>query len=203
MGGGIKAPARATHLLERHDLGRDAVQPRQPVHEAARKIAALEVATFGQGFGRPLDLGKIIGMRLEEVARFLGRQHDALFASARQIDLQRLRILARHAPGAIKIDHGPCRIGRRGHQPLHLVGIDLGGVQRAVSEDLAQRRRQASLRIIRQLLQVDVENLAQPQEQRHRNRPLVMLDEVEIARADAETLGHLLLSQPSLAPQAA
>ena len=45
-----------------------------------------------------------------------------------------------------------------------------------------------ALVIVGQFLQIDAEDLAELQQQGHGHRPLVVLDEVEIARADAEPL---------------
>ena len=142
-------------------------------------------------------------MGLEEIARLFGRKDDAPRPPARQIELQGLRVLARRAPGAIEIDDGAAGLGRVGDEPANLVGIDLGGAETGIGEDLAQRGGEAPLGIVGQFLQIDAEGLAELQQQRHRHRPLVMLDEVEIAGADAEALGHLLLRQPALLPQAA
>ena len=85
----------------------------------------------------------------------------------------------------------------------NFVGFDAGGVEAGIGEYLVQGGGQAPLGIVRQLLQIDAEDLAQLQQQRHRHRPFVVLDQIEIARADAEPAGHELLVEAALLPQPA
>ena len=75
--------------------------------------------------------------------------------------------------------------------------------QGGVGEDLAQAHGEAPLVLLGQVLEVDLEGLAKLEQKRDRHRPLVVLDQVEVARTDAKLLRHLLLSQAPILPQPA
>jgi hypothetical protein len=75
--------------------------------------------------------------------------------------------------------------------------------QGGVGKDLAQPHGQLALVLLRQVLQVNLEGLAKLEQERDRDGPLVVLDQVQVAGADAELFGHLLLGQAAVLAQPA
>jgi hypothetical protein len=73
----------------------------------------------------------------------------------------------------------------------HLVGEDLGQVVGA-----------AGFRVGGQGLQVEVVGLREAEQHLGGDRPLVALQQVQVARRDAEVLGHPGLGEAEVAPQA-
>ncbi|MGY4291667.1 hypothetical protein ACVWXO_010933 [Bradyrhizobium sp. LM2.7] len=76
--------------------------------------------------------------------------------------------------------------------------VDLA--EQRIGEDLVQLREEAVLVGRRQVAQIKVVGLGQPQQDLRGHRALVALDQVDIARRDPEPLGDLGLRQPQLLP---
>lgn len=145
----------------------------------------------------------MVGSRLEEVARLFGRQHDPSGAAAGQVEIERLGVFLGRPPGPVEFHDDPGGLGRRGNQAADLVAIDLGGPEAGIGEGLGEGAGQAAFGIVRQFLKIDIENLAELEQQPDGHRPLVMFDQIEIAGADPKLFGHLLLRQLPLLAQVA
>src|SRR6185437_17183738 len=116
---------------------------------------------------------------------------------------QRLDFVARLAKSAVELDDRLRQRRRQRRQLAQILRLDaLAGRQRRIGENLAQAGDDAALVILGEGLQVEIETARQLQQQHRRDRALIVLDEVEIARADLELLGELYLAQPMLAPEA-
>src|SRR3954462_15329586 len=79
-----------------------------------------------------------------------------------------------------------------------LGNVDLA--EQRVGEDLVEFGEEAVLVGGREVAQVEVVGLRQPQQDRGGHGTLVTLDQIDIARRDAEPLGDLGLRQPQLLP---
>lgn len=151
-----------------------------------------------QGLRRLLYAGEVIGPSLERLADFVHRQpgigkcrHMSL---ARQQSGEIPQTRGLFAVGAIKLDDAAGDVRRR-FGDLHqlLVPRQFAGKQR-IGKDLAQLRKTAA-RLTLKLFEIDLVDGGQFQEQLHRQRPLVALDEIQIGRRDAKRLGHGRLRQ--------
>ena len=61
----------------------------------------------------------------------------------------------------------------------------------------------ARLLILRELAQVDIKGLTEPEQQGHGDRALVVLDQVEVARRYLELFGQFRLVQAQILPETA
>jgi len=115
----------------------------------------------------------------------------------------RLELLPRLAIGAVECDHrlGDTRCRRR--ELAQILLAEVSSAEQRICQYLAEAAHETRLVIGREALEVDAEILRELQQQAHRHRSLIVLDEVEIARGDRELLRHLRLRQarvPSQAP---
>src|SRR5665811_1568117 len=125
---------------------------------------------------------------------------DPLF---RQIDLpkQELRDLAELCPGVTHalqslqgVRHAGAEFGEVAQFLLRQVDLP----EQGIGEDLVQFGEEAVLVGGGEVAQIEVIGLRQPQQDLRRHRALVALDQVDIARRNAEALGDLGLRQPQL-----
>ena len=94
------------------------------------------------------------------------------------------------------------RATRRRRQPFFQLGaVYLQVSEQRIGQPPPHRRRAAAGRIAGQGARIEVERLDQPHQQRRRYRPLVALDQVQIAGRDVQHLGHRRLRQAILPPQ--
>ena len=83
----------------------------------------------------------------------------------------------------------------------HVVGRHRVLLEQRIGEDLLQGVGEARVRVVRERLQIDVEDLRELHQQMRGQRPLVVLDEIEVARRDLQPLGELRLGELLLAAQ--
>ena len=163
---------------------------------AAKVVARVEAGM--EGFRLLLDAREIVRPALQHLAHLVDRQPGAgqrgcaPLAGQERGEIREPRILL--AVGAIELDHARCRVRRRfGHLDQFLVAREFAGKQR-IGEDLLQRGERAAALAL-QLVQVDLVDRRQLEKQLDRQRALVALDQVQIGRRDAESLGHRRLGQ--------
>ena len=94
------------------------------------------------------------------------------------------------------------RRARLGRVANVLIAHLASGKQR-VAEHLPELGGDAPLVVFRKALEIDVERLAELEQERNRHGPLAALDQVEVARGDAELRRHARLGEPALAPEPA
>jgi hypothetical protein len=106
------------------------------------------------------------------------------------------------AVGAVQVDHGPGEF-RRGSDELAEPGLgQLGRAEQRVAQGLGQVAQQPRLIIVQKRLQIDLEDMAEGDQQRRGYGPLFVLDQIEIARRYLQPRRQRFLAQSSLAPQA-
>ena len=104
---------------------------------------------------------------------------------------------------AVEREHGARRDGARGG---HLAHVDRGEVallEHRVGEGLGEVGDEPRVLVGRERVDVDVEELREPDEEVRGERPAVVLDEVQVARGDPELLGELDLVEALAAPERA
>ncbi len=203
----IEPPQRLAHDIDRHDAGDDRMLFAQARGERGEQFLRRHVQFVAQGFRRLFELGEIIAVGLDQVADPLDR-----------IGLEARALVA---VGHLGCDQrlAAAGLGIGGVQPLQRVsdaGAQFGEVaqflfrqvdlaEQRIGEDLVQLGEEPVLVGGGEVAQVEVIGLRQPQQDLRRHRALVALDQVDIARGNAETLGDLGLRQPQLlanAPEA-
>ena len=181
------------------DPHRDAVSVAQPLGDGVIHLVRAGRPEFrGERLGGILEQGEVVAAVVEEVVRLLVRQQHA--PAGRQRDST--RILARDPPSAIHRQHraGGVRAGPRERRDL--LGRYFLRAEQRVGERLAQTDLELLLLAPGQSGEIDAQRVRQLDQQRSRNRALIMLDEVQIARGDAEPRRERLLRQLALHPEA-
>ena len=181
----------------RHDRDGDsaALQVRD---EARIRIRALEARLPHQPLGRLLESRKVVLVFLQDVGDFLRRQPRRVdpeqVAAVRNPGGHSLHGLERVAVRVVQLDDRPRdrlvrrrlpQVGRR-----HVVRLEEG-----VAEDLVEVGDGARLPIRPEALEVLRIQLGQPQQQRRRQGPLVVLDQVQVRGRDVELLRQVHLPQ--------
>ena len=175
---------------------------RRRVASAANRSSDEHVQFVAQVFRGLFEFGEIIAVGLDQVA-------DAL-------DRIGLEARALVAVGHLGGDQGlaAAGFGIGGVQPLQRMGdagaqfgeiaqflfgqVDLP--EQRIGKDLVQFGEEAVLVGGGEIAQIEVIGLRQPQQDLRRHRALVALDQVDVARRNAEPLGDLGLRQPQLLP---
>ena len=73
--------------------------------------------------------------------------------------------------------------------------------EEGITEDLLEVRRALRFVVFAEGVELDAERLCRLEQQRGGERSLIVLDEVHVARRNAEPLGELQLREPSRAAQ--
>ncbi len=190
--------------------------------EKARRPLALPVLQhLADDAGKPLALAQndaqepLAFARLEigVVVQDLGKRPDGcqqgqqLMARRRQNGLsgetlpQGMDGVSGVAIGVVQRDQGAADLGVGADQILDLPGIRALILEQGVAEHLLEIRHQTDLVFVGKGLQIDIEEPRQLEHQGQCQRPLVVLDEVEIARRNAQPLGHRDLAESGVAPE--
>ena len=190
---GIEATHRRRVGVTHHDAVSE-----QPLHEPRVSLVRLEVGR--DGLGRRLQLGKVVVVALDE-RRHLVRRRTQL--GHRQLLVDHLpehqHLIAHVAVGPIQLDHRPTDAGQPRHQLFDLVVRRVVRLEEVVAEHLHEVAGQASVFVGRERGQVDLIGLQDLDQHGGGERPLVTLDEVEVAGRDPELLGHASLGEPPAA----
>ena len=112
-------------------------------------------------------------------------------------------VLARVPVGPIEAEQGRRHFGDVSDQLAQRLPADLVAAQHGIGEQLAQLGQEARLLGPGEGLHIDVVGLGQLEQQRTRERPPVVLDQVQIAGRYAEAGGHLDLGHPPALAQTA
>lgn len=179
----IKAPGDASW-----QRGGAPVQPEhvgevalQPVFERIR--GEIDVAADALGLG--LQRGEVVGVLLDEIGHRIGRGVIAGLAVQRPGAAGAVR-LAQRLELVVEPHHRPPdRRVRGGEVAYVLVGQRILGEQ-LVAEQLHHVADEAGFVVLHQLARLDAEIAGQLHQERHGDPPAIMLDQVEIARRNAE-----------------
>jgi hypothetical protein len=189
----------AAVLLHPH---RHPVGPPQPGHQGIVELAGLEPAVAPEPLGALLELREVVHVALDEVRDLLGGQPgvepgDAALGDARGQGVGRL---PGAAEGVVERHHRPGHLGAGGGHLPDLGGGEVVGLEDGVAEDLQQVGHRAGVVLGREGLEVQLQDLGQADEERRRERAPVVLDEVQVAGADAQPVGELGLGHALSAP---
>ncbi len=105
--------------------------------------------------------------------------------------------------GAIEPLQGVGDARRELGEVLHFLARQFDVAEQRVAEDLVELGEGAAVVAAGEVLQVDIEGFRQAQQHLRGDRPLVALDQIDIARRHAELGGDLGLRQPKLLAQPA
>ena len=196
----VEAAQGLAHHVDRHDAGDDRMLLAQPRGE--RRIEALgrHVQLVAQRLGGLLQLAEIIAVGLDQIAHALDRVGLEARALVAVGHLRRRQRLALPRLGIGRVEPLQ-RMGDAGTElgevaQLLLRQVDLA--EQRIGEDLVQFGEEAVLVGGGEIAQVEVVGLGKAQQDLRGDRALVPLDQVDVARRNAEPLGDLGLRQPQL-----
>ena len=164
--------------------------------EAGIEVVARELRLRSELLGRGLELREVIRVGLDHVPDLLAREVGrgagpchlvAVGEARREIVGARPRRLVR----AVERQHSACGNGAR---DSHLPNVDrreVAFLEHGIGEGLRQIGNEARVLVGRERMHVHVEELRHANEKVRRQRPAVVLDEVQIAGRDRELLCEL------------
>ncbi len=173
---------------------------RRRVRERGEQVLGGDVQFVAQVFRGLFELGEIIAVGLDQVAHALDRiglEARALVAVGHLGGDQGLAAAGFGIGGVQSLQRMRDAGAQFGEIAQFLLGqVDLP--EQRIGEDLVQLGEEAVLVGGGEVAQVEVIGLRQPQQDLRRHRALVALDQVDVARGNAEPLGDLGLRQPQL-----
>ena len=166
-------------------------------------------AARGELLGRSLELGQVVADPLEIVADLLARdvRLRARAVGARQrlaIAQARREVIcggARRLIRAVQAQHGAGGLGARGRELADVDRREVVFFEQRIGERFGEIGDQPAVLIAGERTDVDAEELRQLDQQVRGQRAAVGLDQVEVARRDAELVRELDLRQSFPAPQ--
>jgi hypothetical protein len=154
--------------------------------------------------GLLVQQGQVLVARVEELAHFLIGLHGR---GSRMRGVAAVGVLRDHRQAFLRRADALVQAQQHARGRRQLLGQDAGFRQRHlvaarhVGQGAAQLAQLPRLRVLRELLQVDAESRLQPQQHVHGERPLVVLDLVQIAGRYLERLRQRRLGQAALLAQ--
>ena len=193
----VEAPQRLAHHVDRHDAGDDRMFFAQPRRKRGEQLLGGDVQFVAQVFRGLLELRKIVAVGLDQVAHALDRvglEARALVAVGHLRRHQRLAAAGLGIGGVEPLQrmrHAGAEFGEVAQFLLRQVDL----AEQRIGEDLVQLGEEAVLVGGGEIAQIEVIGLRQPEQDLRRHRALVALYQVDIARRNAQPLGHLGLRQ--------
>ena len=173
---------------------------RSRVRERCKQLLGCHVQFVAQAFRGLFEFGKIIAVGLDQVADALDRiglEARALVAVGHLGGDQGLAAAGLGVGGVESLQrmrHAGAQFGEIAQFLFRQVDL----AKQRIGKDLVQFGEEPVLVGGGEIAQIEVIGLRQPQQDLRRDRTLVALDQVDIARRNAETLGDLGLRQAQL-----
>jgi hypothetical protein len=184
----------------------DPVHNSQPVSQVAREVAAVHAYPGRQILRGGVKLVQIVLPLIEVVAHFFVRHRDGPGPGARPAAVgkpvlgRRGQLRGGEPVALVQVHHRPRDGGMRADQVGDLRRIHLDA-EVVIHRDFAQLGDQTSVVLGGEERRVDAEHLGDSQQHRHRERPYVVLDLVQITRRDLQQLRQRGLAETALAAQ--
>ncbi|OIQ65924.1 hypothetical protein GALL_525130 [mine drainage metagenome] len=175
-------------------------------HQARVEGVGIQVSFGPQRLGGGLQVGEVVHGLLDEVVDLLRGQAGGFGIEALAVAeprRQALQALLGMLVGPVELEDSTGQRRAVLHQLPYLQCLESQGVEKWIAKGLQQVFREALVTVWSQGFEIQAELLGQPDEQGRRQGPLVALDEVQVARADAQGLGQLHLGEPLLAAEQA
>ncbi len=189
----VEAAQGLAHHIDRHDAGEDRMFFAQARGERRIKALGRHVQFVAQRLGGLLELAEIVAVGFDQIAHALDRvglETRALVAVGHLGGRQRLAL---------------ARLGIGGVEPLQRMGdagAELGEVaqllfrqidlaEQGIGEDLVELGEEAVLVGGGEVPQIEVVGLGEAEQDLGSDRALIALDQVDVARRNAEPLGDL------------
>ena len=179
------------HHVDRQHADRQLMLDAQSLSDRAVEIAGSQPQLVGEFLRDRVEIRKIAAPAFDLAAYLADRIERAGRGRAARAD---------PVEGTRK---GFGAAGCAGEPFLEFVAVDLEIGEHRIGKPPPERGLAPARLACRERARIEVETLGELDDQRSRQRALVLLDEVEIARRNRQHLGHRRLGQPRLAPQAA
>ena len=210
----VVAPDQVVHDVRRHEADLEAVGVREHGAQPLVEAVGIEALVGPELLGSFLQLGEVTGPGLDDVLHLValdggGRSREgrrgcraATPGGAEPLRLVH-RVFQEVAVGAEEEDDGIAERGARLGRVANVLIADTASGKQRVAEHLPQLGGDTPLVVFREALEIDVERLAELEQEGNRHGPLAALDQVQVARGDAELRRHARLGEPALAPEPA
>jgi hypothetical protein len=180
------------------ELHADVVRRSEVARHRAEDVVPFDAGLAREGLRRRLQLREVVQMVLDHVIHFLGREVRGIdaeeVAAVVQLRGQRARRLHRPAVGLVERQHRAGHAGVVG-QLAHVAQRHRLLLEQRVAEHLLQVGGEPRAGVVRERLQLHLEHRGHLHQQMRRHRPLLVLDEVEVAGGDLQPRGQLGLRQ--------
>ncbi len=179
----VVAAERVWEDVDRRHAHFDPMSVAQPLARRGRKVLRFGADRLGQSLPRLLKLGEIVALALDEVAHPVGGRERA---GARPHVLRAVKAVGARKPPCVEVGaiESRDRLGDSGRILRDLGELMARNAQVAehlVGEDLGQARRATRLGVVRQGAEIEVVGLGQAQQHLGGHRPLVALEQVQVA----------------------
>ena len=154
--------------------------------EAAEYIRLIQFGFGPEGFRARLNLREVVGFGLEVVTDFLHGKHRSAGPDwrvpARHLLGQYLGILAQFSIRLVQSKHGlgGGGTGFRDGPDVRLPYRALS--EQRVAENLPEGRIESRIIVLGKFLEIDIECLAETEQELNRHRALIVFDEIQVAR---------------------
>jgi hypothetical protein len=162
---GIETPQRPPHRADSFNADLDTLDVLKVADEAVIDVRERQAGAPPERLGAVFELGEVIPMMLNEIVDFFGGRTRPInprdFVAFRQLHGQRVGRFLSRTVRVIERQDG-ARHGRRLHDEVaHVCRGDVVAVEHRIAERFEQICGKASIRIGRERLQVELENLGQ------------------------------------------
>jgi hypothetical protein len=179
----------------------------QVLDEARVDVVGFELRVAPQVFRGLLELAVVVHVMLHEIADLFRRHvrevEPRLPLSFEEARRQVLGGFAGLVVRAVERQDGARDRGARRRELADFGRQDVLPLEERIGERLEERRHEAPVLVVRESGKLDAEELREPDQERGRERPVVVLDQIEVARRDTEALGEIRLAQALATPERA
>ncbi len=199
----VETSERLAHHIHRHNASDDRILVAQSRAQRRKQILRRHVDLVAQAFGGRFEFGEVVAVGFDQITHALDRigfewrafMRDRPSAPPPWSRRAALRYRPRRAAAARMRDAGT----EFGEVAQFLFRqIDLA--KQRIGKDLVQLREEAIFIRRREIAEIEVIGLGEAQQQLRGDRPLVALNQIDVARRNAEALCHLGLGQALLLP---
>ncbi|MPM57794.1 hypothetical protein SDC9_104617 [bioreactor metagenome] len=207
----VKAPVQRLRALFACDVAHHmhAVLLAQTRNQPVMQRATMRPCLLCQRFGRTVERVEMVAVRKEEVPHRLERhglrRRQRLGQSASVAHMHRHGLQPLHVGlvAGMERQQGARHLRQLGGHLTQLGQCNRVGRLRAGRHGVTQLRHHARLFVLGKLLDIDAQHLVDLQQHRHGERPLVLLNLVEIAGRQPQRLRQRHLRHAALGAQAA
>ena len=207
----VVASDQVVHDVRGHDADLEAVGVSKDGAQPLVEAIGIEARVGPEPFGSLFQLGEIAGSGLDDVMHLVARDPGRRSQGGRRALLPGAaeplgtvhRVFQKVTVGAEEEDDGVAERRTGLGRVANVLIPHLASGKQRIAEHLPQLGSDTPLIVIREALEIDIERLAELEQEGNRHGPLAALDQVQVARGDSELRRHARLGEPAFAPEPA